>query len=76
MAIRFTLFFFFVISIISSCGDCFCCRVDCGPTVLFDIRIDDKVTFNTLLIESDSLYHVDEMSITSLVDGQQIDGEL
>jgi hypothetical protein len=76
MAIRLTVFLFVLISLFTSCGDCNCCLVDCAPSVFFDLRIDDEQTFNTLLRESDSLYHVSEMSITSVVDGQQIEGFL
>ncbi len=76
MAIRLILFLLVFISFFSSCGDCNCCLVDCAPAVFFNIRIDDQLTFNTLLRESDSLYHVSEMSITSLVDGKEIAGIL
>ena len=74
MAIRLSSLFLVVIFTFSSCGDCR--FVDCPIAVFFDIRIADKVTSNSMLIESDSLYHVDEMSMTSLVDGKQIDGQL
>ncbi len=74
MIYRLTLFLLVIIFIFSSCNDCH--LVDCPTGVSFDIRIDDMSTGNTLLVESDSLYHIDEMSLTSLIDGQQIDGQL
>lgn len=64
----------FIIGVFSSCNDCH--LVDCAVGVGFDIQIVDKLTLNSLLKEPDSLYHVDEMSITSLVDGEEIVGQL